>query len=97
MTYSLRTGTPRRAVVADRGQDAVVVLLERDELVVEADAARRQILAPRLEQRLEADLREVELAPGARGAPGLVGAAGAPALELRQLPAVIAVGAAKPA
>jgi hypothetical protein len=82
-----------RAVVADRGEDAVVVLLEGDELVVEADATRRQLLGPRLQQRLEADLREVELAPGARGAPGLVGAPGAPALELRQLPAVIGVGA----
>ena len=81
-----------RTVVADRRPDAVVVLLERDQLVVEADAAGRQLVGPRLHQRLEADLRKVLLAPRARGAPGLVLAARAPALELGQAAPVVRVG-----
>ena len=81
--YSQRTeySSPVPLSRTTRG-DALVVLLEREQLVVEADAARRELLGARLQDRLEADLRQVVLAPGARRAPVLVVAARAPGLEL---------------
>ena len=64
----------------DRGDDAAVDLLERDELVVEANTTWRQLLGVRLHQRFEADLGKVgrELRAG-RHPVGIV-AAGAPRL-----------------
>ena len=71
-----------RAVVADDGADAVTVLAELEQLVVEADPVRREPLRSRLQDRLEADLREVELAPGTGRPPELVLSAGSPGLQL---------------
>ncbi len=80
-------------LVADERRDARRVLRELEQLVVEADPAGGELLGARLQQRLEPDLRQVELVPGARGAPVLVVACGAPALELGDPPAVVRVRA----
>ena len=53
-----------RAVVTDQRVDAVPVLVEADQLVVEADPAGGRLFRARLQQRLEADLREVRCRHG---------------------------------
>lgn len=78
-----------RLAVADPGGDAVVVLVEVEQLAAEVDAPGGKPLRALLEDRLEPDLRQVELPPGAGGAPMLVGAAGAPALQPRDAPPVV--------
>ncbi len=84
---------PAGVLVADQDGDAAVVLLQLQQLVVEPDAARGELLRPFLHQRLQADLRQVELVPGAGRAPLLVVAAGAPRLDLGQAAAEVLAGA----
>jgi hypothetical protein len=80
-------------VVADRGPHPLGVLLETGQLVAEADPSRGQLLGPGLEQRLEADLRQVQLPPRAGRPPVLVVPAGAPALQAGQAAPVVRVRA----
>ncbi len=82
--------------VTDHRHHPIFVLVELDQLVTEPDAAGRQLLGPRLHQRLQPDLREIELPPRARRRPVLVGAAGAPGLEPVQAAAVVGIGAGEP-
>jgi hypothetical protein len=80
-------------VVADQRCHAFIVLLELEQLVVEADRRGGELLGAGLEQRLEADLRQVQLTPGARSAPVLVLAARAPAFQAGDLPPVVGIRA----
>ncbi len=84
--------TAAGGVVADRGPYALVVLLQVGQLMAEADPPRRELFGPRLQQRLEADLRQVQLTPRARRPPALVRPGGAPALQPRQAAPVIGAG-----
>jgi hypothetical protein len=68
-------------VVADRGPNAVAVLLEAGQLVAEPDPPRRELLRPGLQQRLQADLRQVQLPPRTRRPPAVICPACAPALQ----------------
>ena len=80
-------------VVADRGPHALGVLLQVDQLVAEADPPRRELLGPGLQQRLEADLGQVQLAPRARRPPAVVGPAGPPGLQAGEAAPVVRVRA----
>ena len=70
--------------VGDRGDNAAVDLFEPGQLVEEADAARCELLGPRLHQRLEADLGQVGRELGAGGDPVGVFSSRAPGLLCEQ-------------
>ena len=65
-------------VVPDDGADPIVVLGQLEQLVVEADPSRREPLGPGLQDRLEPDLGQIRLKPGAGRAPEFVVTAGSP-------------------
>src|SRR5271167_415401 len=76
-------------VVADPGCDPLAVLLQSHQFVMEAHASRRELIGTPAQDRLQADLGQVLLDPRARGAPVLVGSAGAPALKSRDASPVL--------
>jgi hypothetical protein len=77
--------------VGDHGDDAVIDLLERGDLVMEADAARCEFLGPRLHQWFEADLGQVGSELGAGRYPVGVVSTSAPGFLCKQDAASIGV------
>ena len=74
--------------LADHRGRPLLVLAQGDQLVPEADPPGRELLGAVAKHRLQADLGEVHLPRRARRRPVLIGAAGAPALDAPDPPAV---------
>ena len=80
-----------RVVVRDPGADAVAVLLEPGQLMVEPDPTRIELFGTRLQDRLETNLRKVGATAGAGLHPVEIVVPAAPGLDLRDQPAEVGV------